>query len=316
MAALPPASARGGRLKDSWRATSLRSTFGPQCLAHLQTGPSCGFGSSLREANAQTYVSPEADRALCRAQGGNNSQGAIYRVQDSLGTQQLSTLPSAPVSGFGTGKRPGMADRTRVPGPGAYKARPALGLQVDSTKQSASVVAFSSATRDAAGRVFISVDHEKSGYGRESPGPSAYLVAGGLGRQQLSERESLPQWRMGSEPRFHGAAARQSATMPGPGQYATARAVGPQQLSTKRSTPTVGFSRADRDSSKKLFISLEHEKSAYGTCSPGPCTATVEAAASSRRLSTQPQPSAWGFGTSRRLPQERNDAPGPGEYFA
>jgi hypothetical protein len=35
-------------------------------------------------------------------------------------------------------------------------------------------------------------------------------------------------------------------------QYATARAVGPQQLSTKRSTPTVGFSRADRDSSKKV----------------------------------------------------------------
>lgn len=34
-------------------------------------------------------------------------------------------------------------------------------------------------------------------------------------------------------------------------QYATAR-VGPQQLSTKRSTPAVGFSRADRDSSKKV----------------------------------------------------------------
>lgn len=32
-------------------------------------------------AGRQTYVSPEADRALCRAQGGNNSQGAIYRVQ-------------------------------------------------------------------------------------------------------------------------------------------------------------------------------------------------------------------------------------------
>ena len=41
--------------------------------------------------------------------------------------QQLSTLPSAPVPGFGTGKRPGLAERTHVPGPGAYKARPALG---------------------------------------------------------------------------------------------------------------------------------------------------------------------------------------------
>ena len=44
------------------------------------------------------------------------------------------------------------------------------GQQVDSTKNSASAMAFGSATRDAAGRVFISLDHEKSGYGRESPG--------------------------------------------------------------------------------------------------------------------------------------------------
>ena len=44
------------------------------------------------------------------------------------------------------------------------------GQQVDSTKQSASAVAFGSATRDSAGRMFISMDHEKSGYGRESPG--------------------------------------------------------------------------------------------------------------------------------------------------
>jgi hypothetical protein len=49
----PPAAARGGSAKESWRATSLRSTFGPQCLAQLATGPSCGFGSSLREANAR-----------------------------------------------------------------------------------------------------------------------------------------------------------------------------------------------------------------------------------------------------------------------
>ena len=47
--------------------------------------------------------------------------------QDSLGPQQLSTLQSAPVPGFGTCERPGMAERTRAPGPGAYKARPALG---------------------------------------------------------------------------------------------------------------------------------------------------------------------------------------------
>jgi hypothetical protein len=44
------------------------------------------------------------------------------------------------------------------------------------------------------------------------------MVAGGLGRQQLSERETLPQWRMGTERRFQAAAARHSAAVPGPGQ--------------------------------------------------------------------------------------------------
>lgn len=29
----------------------------------------------------QTYVSPDVDRANCRSRGGNNSQGAIYKVQ-------------------------------------------------------------------------------------------------------------------------------------------------------------------------------------------------------------------------------------------
>ena len=69
-------------------------------------------------------------------------------------------------------------------------------------------------------------------------------------------------------------------------------------------------------SARQMFISLEHEKSAFGVCSPGPCTASVEAAESSRRLSTRRQPSSWGFGTSRRLPITRNEAPGPGEYYA
>ena len=54
-------------------------------------------------------------------------------LQDSLGPQQLSTLQSAPVPGFGTGKRPGMAERLRAPGPGAYKARPALGAPCNHT---------------------------------------------------------------------------------------------------------------------------------------------------------------------------------------
>ena len=36
-----------------WAASSLRSTFGTQCLATHESAPSCGFGSGLREAGGK-----------------------------------------------------------------------------------------------------------------------------------------------------------------------------------------------------------------------------------------------------------------------
>ena len=50
-----------------------------------------------------------------------------FRAQTALGPQMLSTLPSSPVSGFGTAKRPSMATKSGVPGPGAYKLKNTVG---------------------------------------------------------------------------------------------------------------------------------------------------------------------------------------------
>ena len=49
-------------------------------------------------------------------------------TQNSLGPQSLSTLPSSPISGFGTSKRPSMATKSGVPGPGAYKLKNTVGI--------------------------------------------------------------------------------------------------------------------------------------------------------------------------------------------
>ncbi len=49
-------------------------------------------------------------------------------MQNSLGPQSLSTLPSSPISGFGTAKRPSMATKSGVPGPGAYKLKNTVGM--------------------------------------------------------------------------------------------------------------------------------------------------------------------------------------------
>ena len=52
---------------------------------------------------------------------------ACLAVQNALGPQSLSTLPSSPISGFGTAKRPSMATKSGVPGPGAYKLKNTVG---------------------------------------------------------------------------------------------------------------------------------------------------------------------------------------------
>ena len=105
----------------------------------------------------QTYVSPEADRAKAKAQGGTNSPGPVYRLdvrsaalsapacltvyhqverlshqlhwtacrpnthaglQETLGRQFLSTRPSTGTMTFGTARREGMATNSAAPGPG------------------------------------------------------------------------------------------------------------------------------------------------------------------------------------------------------
>ena len=112
----------------AWAAKSLRSGFGDQPLSHRASAPAAGFGSSSRDAYSKQYASAEANRAAVRSRGNiDNPLGACYAVPDTLAKQVLSTLPSPPRVRFGTGKRPGMAEKTDAPGPGAYKLKPAMG---------------------------------------------------------------------------------------------------------------------------------------------------------------------------------------------
>lgn len=50
-----------------------------------------------------------------------------------------------------------------------------VGEQFDSRKSSAATVHFPSSKRDAAEKLYISAEHEKSGYGRDSPGEKVQI---------------------------------------------------------------------------------------------------------------------------------------------
>lgn len=58
----------------------LRSGFGKQILGQAATSPDCGFGSSTRDASLRLYASADHDKAKVKSSGGNQSQGAIYKV--------------------------------------------------------------------------------------------------------------------------------------------------------------------------------------------------------------------------------------------
>ncbi|KAK9795905.1 hypothetical protein WJX73_006623 [Symbiochloris irregularis] len=313
----PPGAENSGKVhrstrKDAWAARSLRSTFGNQVLGRMATAPACGFGSANRDQAGKCYVSSEVDKAQVAASGGNQSQGAIYRLQDGLGRQVLSTKNSASASRFGTSKRSSMALKTDAPGPGAYKVKSPLGNSNSSLSASAPRTRFATANRDASDKVYLSHEHEKGFVGKDSPGPMAYNIAGKIGKQQLSNNASSPTWKLSTGKRFESVETRNAAAVPGPGQYSLPRALGPQVASNKRSLPVVGFGKPKIDRPQTAPAQFSKSMPALSTSnlnSQGRKDADY-------RLSTRNVPPAWGFGTGRRLPTYVTDSPGPGEYFA
>ena len=52
-------------MKDSWKARSLRSGFGIQCLASKPSSPAAGFGSSNRDAYLKVALPKHVGRLHC-----------------------------------------------------------------------------------------------------------------------------------------------------------------------------------------------------------------------------------------------------------
>jgi len=109
----------------------------------------------------------------------------------------LSNIESAPAAGFGYGKKDsglgggGKGSSSSFPGPGAYK------VNTDGRKKGG--VPFGTASREAAGKMFISAEHDKvAGGGNVSPGPAAYSV--GL----KAVRKRAPVAVIGRSPCFFG----------------------------------------------------------------------------------------------------------------
>lgn len=97
-----------------------------RCLRYKHCNALSCYLPATRRAKLPTRRCPTTPQA--RARGNIESQlGACYQVPDTMTKQVLSTVPSPPKMRFGTGKRPGLAEKTDAPGPGAYRLKSGMG---------------------------------------------------------------------------------------------------------------------------------------------------------------------------------------------
>jgi hypothetical protein len=297
---------------------TTRSMFGSQPLSARRSAASYGFGSSTRDHQAKLFIS-QAHSAT--AGYGLGSPGpATYGLRASVGRQEDARKASAPSYGFSTNERFTVSKDTDAANAplGGFSAS-SFGNQASSSTASQPKFGFGSAHRNQMERVFISEEHNKSMFGKHSPGPCSYTLKGAMGKQDASRLNgnaaTQPAWAFGSTKRFQYDHVKRAMNSPGPGSYAMTASVGKQ--STRESAPIFGFGSSTRENQAKVYMSPEHEKGNFGRGSPGPCTYTLQQSVGTQRLSKDHSSASWGFGTADRWsggPRSSDMSPGPGSY--
>ena len=153
-----------------------RSALGAQVSANYHSQPAFGLGSSTRDGVRKVYISEKHSSSIFT--GATSPGPATYSLNAAVGKQAGSTKANQPNWVFGSNKRfldPTLLTSAKLPGPDAYTAHSGLGPQVASPKRSSPLPGFGSSTRDHQSKLFLSPGHEKTNYGKQSPGPCTYL---------------------------------------------------------------------------------------------------------------------------------------------
>lgn len=104
----------------------------------------------------------------------------------------------------------------QVPGAGQYEMTSTLGKQAVSRKATLPAFSFGSSTRDQQERRFLTKDHEKSSYGKGSPGPGTANPWSGVSKMTEATKKTSAYTKFGHDRRFKG----YGKDVPGPGAYA------------------------------------------------------------------------------------------------
>ena len=144
--------------------------------------------------------------------------------------------------------------------------RSMFGSQPLSARRSAASYGFGSSTREHQAKLFISQAHSATTASSCSPGPATFGLPASVGRQYDARKASAPAYAFSTNDRFT------SGGVAGSGVGHAQTSFGQQASSSARSQPKFGFGSAERSQMERVFVSEEHNKSLFGTHSPGPCT--------------------------------------------
>eukprot|EP00798_Chlamydomonas_sp_ICE-L_P011851 gene11851-14956_t len=183
------------------------------------------FGSSTRDGEAKVWL----DETLMKTTMGKNTPGPnSYKQPGGVGKQVEGKYDTLPSWKLGTETRFNNKDGTRdfpgagtdgtrdFPGAGAYGTGiSSMGIQPSSSKKTLPNPKIGTSTRDAANKVFISKEHEKGMFGRDTPGPTTAPRIDSVGNQTLSAKRTNPSFGFGTAKRDNG----KGSTVPGPGSY-------------------------------------------------------------------------------------------------
>lgn len=301
----------------------LVSSFGRQIPGHRPSSPQCGFGSATR-ATAAAVSAPGYMPVR-----GELSPGPIYGLEGGVGPQHDSSKTSEPQWGFGSNPRSKSPRAQDIgPGPAEYSSdgMASMGTQPLSQKGTSPIYGMGSGTRETQRKLFISAEHQKDLYGRNTPGPTTAVDLGAYGRQVPSTRRSSPSWGLhGPKNRFNERPTSAGFKVPGPQAYGLRSGVGTQLDSRKPSSPARGFGSSTREQQARVYLG-KHDHSTHGRLSPGPAQYSAELTTFGTRPASSKQRGSpgWGFGSQARWggPETRpksaalhRPTPGPGSYM-
>ena len=189
-----------------------------------------------------------------------------------------------------------------------------FGKQHDGKHETAPTCGFGSSDRSNLDKVFLTEEHQKSGYGKWSPGP-VYTLQSTIGSQNVSKCDTSARYSFGSSNRFERTVERRSAEKPGPGTYSHSPSIGPQSTSIRRNAPKHRLGCATRDAEGKLFFSEEQAKSNLGINSPGPNIYDPPSSIGKQSVSRSATFPSHGFTSEERFRyDEEPETPGAGQY--